>query len=78
MEIIFAPVDLIHVCEILKLLYSDMGKKLNGTENIRKVLTSLRRIVSKSLRAKGRTRRWAQKQKRRCLKGLVHQEGKSE
>ena len=49
-----------------------------GKERIRKVLTSLRRIASELLRAKGRTRRGAQKQKRRCLKGLVHQEGKSE
>ena len=68
MEIIFAPVDLIHVCEILKLLYSDMGKKLTGTEKIRKVLTSLKRIASQSLGVKGRTRLGVQKLTKKMFK----------
>ena len=66
MEIIFAPVDLIHVCEILKLLYSDMGKKLTGTDEIRKVLTSLRKIASQSLGVKGRL--GVQKQTKKMFK----------
>ena len=45
-----------------------MGKKLTGTEKIRKVLTSLKRIASQSLGVKGRTRLGVQKLTKKMFK----------